>query len=122
MSAGNVGGGFGESSSDELGRNVNRSTSENTFVILRGPEVEPFTVEELELDDISGATAGAFSFSFPRPVALLKARMKEFGSLAEEVAWVVVAFTYAARMLGPPYLTSDGDWFALAGWKHNRGL
>ena len=32
ISCGSVGGGFGKSLSDELGRNVNRSTSENTFV------------------------------------------------------------------------------------------
>ena len=51
-------------------------------------------MDELELADISGATAGTFSFSFPRPVALLKTRMKEFGSFTA-VGWGVAAAAFA---------------------------
>ena len=59
---------MGKSFSDELGRNVNRSTSENTFVIRGDPfiiVVVPWLV-----------AAGAFSFSFPLAVADAKARKK----------------------------------------------
>lgn len=82
MSDGKLGGGFGDSSSDELCRYVNLSTNANTFVIRM---VEPEGAPEFELDG-PAATAvvkpepeaapdedDARSFSFPRPVALLNA-------------------------------------------------
>jgi hypothetical protein len=69
ISGGNVGGGFGRSYSWELGRNVNRSTSENTFV-WRGAVGGAG-------DSAEDAAGGAFSFplrlanAFKNPVASL---------------------------------------------------
>ena len=61
ISGGSVGGGFGKSYSCELGRKVNRSTSENTFVWRGG--VGAAVVDE----------GAELAFSFPlRPANALK--------------------------------------------------
>ena len=78
ISGGRLGGGLGDSSSDELCRYVNRSTRAKTFVIrggtaplplaaVFGPDAELEPAVEADDDD------DARSFSFPRPVALLNA-------------------------------------------------
>jgi hypothetical protein len=59
ISGGSVGGGLGRSYSCELGRNVNRSTSENTFV-WRGVVEAPGAVVDC---------AVGFAFSFPPRLA-----------------------------------------------------
>ena len=60
ISCGSTGGGFGISLSATFGRNVNRSTRENTFVIRRGASV-----------GAGVGSGGARSFSFPRDVNAL---------------------------------------------------
>ena len=108
ISGGRVGGGLGESSSDELGRKVNLSTREKTFVI-RGVPL-PGVVEVLADDGI----AVAFSFSFPRPVAVAKALRK--GLLLSLVVVCVMVLelgdevdaVVASTRLGPAYFTSEG--------------
>lgn len=67
---------MGKSFSDELGRNVNRSTREKTFVIRGVVEAVAVAVPELVV------AAGAFSFSFPLAVADVNARKNIWLSLA----------------------------------------
>lgn len=96
---------MGISVSVELGLNVNRSTSENTFVCLGLPE------------GAGGTTGGAFSFSLSLP---LKARKNDpdvdegVNVLDEEVDLIDGAGDDV-----DPYLPPDK--FALAGWNVNRG-
>jgi len=98
-----VGGGFGSSLSDELGRNVNLSTRENTFV-------------SLIVDPWAGLTvAEAFSFSFPLPVAEAKALNRELVSLVLEEGKVTVAFTVTE---GPALFAN----MRVAGWNEGRVL
>jgi hypothetical protein len=102
ISAGKVGGGFGSSLSEELGRNVNLSTRENTFVSLI---VDPCTGPTL---------AAAFSFSFPLPVADANALNKGLDSLVLE-GDVTVVFT----VMEVPALFAN-IW--VAGWNEGRVL
>lgn len=73
---------MGPSNSDELGRYVNRSTNEKTFVMRVGGAGEPVAVELLEAGEIPGVAAiFSFSFSLPRPVAEANAFMNGLVSL-----------------------------------------
>lgn len=106
ISGGSVGGGFGRSYSCELGRNVNRSTSENTFV-WRGDVVDATRVAAAAVL----GTALAFSF----PLRLAKALKKPVLDVA------------AARDDGPAVCcvvvaaVACGLIVAVAGWKLVRG-
>jgi hypothetical protein len=108
ISGGSVGGGFGRSYSCELGRNVNRSTSENTFV-WRGVVV-----------DAAGAGAGcAIGLAFSFPLRLAKALKKPVLDVAsfprDDGPAVGVG---AAVCCG---VVACGLSVAVAGWKLVRG-
>jgi hypothetical protein len=94
---------LGSSLSEELGRNVNLSTRENTFVSLI---VDPWIGLTFEV---------TFSFSFPLPVADAKALNKGLISLLFGGDGVSVLFTETE---GPPLFASI--W--VAGWKEGRVL
>jgi hypothetical protein len=102
ISWGKVGGGFGRSYSWELGRKVNRSTRENTFVWRGGVGVTGVAAE--------GATEGAFSFPLREANAL------------NSPALVAASFPRDGPAVG-----IVGCWVpcgfkaAVAGWKLVRG-
>ena len=135
ISCGRLGGGFGDSSSDELWRYVNRSTSANTFVCLGLPPLAPAAgAAELEPAPAPADAADApvddpRSFSFPRPVALLNAFTNAFTSLptAAEPALELPDPAFA-RLDEPEEDADDGPAraslmsCAVAGWKLVRGL
>ena len=131
MSCGRLGGGFGNSSSDELCRYVNRSTSANTFVIRGGlpDDPAPFAADVDEPAPEPEPEAEARSFSFPRPVALLNAFTNAFTSLptAAEPALELPDPAFA-RLDEPEEDADDGPAraslmsCAVAGWKLVRGL
>ena len=124
MSWGSDGGGFGPSKSAELWRNVNLSTSANTFVILCGGAGAGVTGTTG-----SDGPATAFSFSFPRPVTELYAFMNVLGSFAADaedggaIGPKPPAPT-PALLLGPACMNrpSPTGSCAVAGWKVVRGL
>lgn len=102
ISGGSEGGGLGDSISDELCRNVNRSTSENTFV-MRGVAAAAVVVAAVVVAAEAVAVVedededDAFSFSLPRPVAELRTFMSELGSFVVGVTGV----TGLLLLLGP---------------------
>jgi hypothetical protein len=105
ISGGSVGGGFGRSYSCELGRNVNRSTSENTFV-WRGDVV----------DVTRGAAAAGLgaAFSFPLRLAnALKNPVLDVGGARDDgpaVCCVVVVVVEACGLLA--WRSQGGSWCA----------
>jgi hypothetical protein len=103
ISGGKVGGGFGRSYSCELGRNVKRSTNENTFV-WRG-------VEAAGVARVDCAVGLAFSF----PLLLAKALKKPVLDVA--------ATASLKRDDGPAFGVAGccGLSVAVAGWKLVRG-
>ena len=102
MSVGNVGGGFGRSYSLELGRNVNRSTSENTFV-WRGDEGGA---------DAEAGDADGTAFSFPLRLA----------NAFKNPVLAVVSFPRDGPAIGITCCSGAcGFNVAVAGWKLARG-
>jgi hypothetical protein len=85
ISAGSLGGGLGRSASEELGRNVNRSTNEKTLVCRVGAGVGAGDVDDEDPDadavDAVMNPKDTFSFSFPRLAPDVKARKKLCDSL-----------------------------------------
>jgi hypothetical protein len=103
ISGGNVGGGFGKSYSCELGRKVNRSTSENTFVWRGGAGAAGAA-------GVGGAAG--LDFSFPlRPANALK-----------KLVLVVASFPRDGPAVGVACCCGPcGFSVAVAGWKLVRG-
>ena len=134
ISGGRLGGGFADSSSDELCLYVNRSTSANTFVIRGGETIVAADVgAEFAPDDADGAEATAAgvarSFSFPRPVAVLNAFMNGLTSRPAPAELVPLDAPEPPVLLEEPEDGCDDDPArtskfieATAGWKLVRGL
>ena len=119
ISGGKLGGGLDDSSSDELCRYVNRSTSAKTLVIRcagallpedPAAELDPDpdgAAAELEPAPDEGAAAEARSFSFPRPVAELNAFTNGLISFAGVALDTVEAVDAACALPDDPLGPAD---------------
>ena len=97
-----MGGGLGSSLSEELGRNVNLSTSENTFVWRAG------------VAGLNGLPDSvAFSFSLPLPVA--EANTFRIGCVS-------FGTEGPAMLVGPALLLLEAEAWTVAGCNEGRVL